>query len=262
MPRHPSYPYIDRRLGAFRAFGIGVSVFYFAGSALLWFTHPELAIAAAVFGVVFLLAHLALPLSVWAWRLALAAWGLTAAAFAAVLARTGWPVLGAIVPALGAAWMWRVRTSTVARLEGREPEDFVIPASQAPRWGPCVRCGSRESEVVAPIFCMSVVSFTARWPGDFRSLCLKHARVRALGAVLFSAVFGWWGIPWGPIWTADALSLNLSTGGATLESDVIADIRRREREQGGADDPTPVTDFGYGILVAALMLEPFVVAFC
>lgn len=42
--------------------------------------------------------------------------------------------------------------------------------------------------------------------------------------VLLSMVVGWWGIPWGPIWTIGTVFKNLS-GGVDVTSDVINALR-------------------------------------
>ncbi len=87
-----------------------------------------------------------------------------------------------------------------------------------------------------------------RWAGTFRSLCLPHARGAAVLPTLLTACFGWWGIPWGLMWTAQVLELNLTVGGACLDSDVLREMREREALEGGIEPPTPLTDATYGLL--------------
>jgi hypothetical protein len=47
--------------------------------------------------------------------------------------------------------------------------------------------------------------------------------VRGLGWTLLTFVLGWWGIPWGPIYTVQSLWQNLS-GGKDLTEGVLEDI--------------------------------------
>lgn len=44
---------------------------------------------------------------------------------------------------------------------------------------------------------------------------------KSAGFCLLSLVVGWWGIPWGPIWTIGTVFKNL-TGGIDVTSDVLA----------------------------------------
>jgi hypothetical protein len=56
-------------------------------------------------------------------------------------------------------------------------------------------------DIVAPVWCVSLLFVTSRRYGAPRRLCPKHARSNAASAVAVCGLFGWWGIPWGPIWT-------------------------------------------------------------
>lgn len=42
-----------------------------------------------------------------------------------------------------------------------------------------------------------------------------------IGCTLVSLVLGWWGIPWGPIWTVRALARNLGAGTATTIAELL-----------------------------------------
>jgi hypothetical protein len=47
---------------------------------------------------------------------------------------------------------------------------------------------------------------------------------KSIGFTLVSLVVGWWGIPWGPIYTIGSLFTNLS-GGKNVTNEVIASFK-------------------------------------
>jgi hypothetical protein len=115
-------------------------------------------------------------------------------------------------------------------------------------------CGSRNADVVAPLYCISAVAFTWRFPGKFRSLCRRHARAAAVPAIVMSAVLGWWGFPWGLLWTPMILFHDLDTGGLPVGSRELADMRTKESLEGGSDLPAAVG------LLAGLIVVPIALA--
>ncbi|MGI9244368.1 MAG: hypothetical protein ACR2RV_26450 [Verrucomicrobiales bacterium] len=52
---------------------------------------------------------------------------------------------------------------------------------------------------------------------------LRSPMARGALASLWTLMFGWWGIPWGPLRTVQALLTNFSGGEVTLVSDAVAD---------------------------------------
>jgi hypothetical protein len=71
-------------------------------------------------------------------------------------------------------------------------------------------------------YCVSVVVMSFRGTSRVMFLRANESGVgAALGYSLISFVVGWWGIPWGPIWTATALGNNL-TGGKDMTAAVLA----------------------------------------
>jgi hypothetical protein len=77
----------------------------------------------------------------------------------------------------------------------------------------CSHCGKVTAQPRSAVFYMviSVVLLTIRTPmqGIFCSAC---ARRTALRATLISTFFGWWGVPWGPIWTIASIYRNAMGG--------------------------------------------------
>jgi hypothetical protein len=59
---------------------------------------------------------------------------------------------------------------------------------------------------------VSIVAFSFKVPS--RLYIVGHDNHRLLGVIygLLSGIFGWWGIPWGPIWTIESLAKNFSGG--------------------------------------------------
>ena len=51
----------------------------------------------------------------------------------------------------------------------------------------------------------------------------ERAFTKALRPTLFTLLSGWWGVPWGPIYSIESLATNLS-GGMDVTSDVLASI--------------------------------------
>jgi hypothetical protein len=84
----------------------------------------------------------------------------------------------------------------------------------------CSRCGKITAQPRSTVFYRVVSAFivTFRTPiqGIFCSACAKKA---SLGASLISALFGWWGFPWGPIWTISSILGNAKGGRFSKEVD-------------------------------------------
>ena len=52
----------------------------------------------------------------------------------------------------------------------------------------------------------------------------ERAFTRALRPTLITFLFGWWGVPWGPIYSIESLATNLS-GGKDVTKDVMDSFR-------------------------------------
>jgi hypothetical protein len=84
--------------------------------------------------------------------------------------------------------------------------------------------------VVYP-YCMSFLFFSLRRSSGLVYLAPGQSGQR-IPWILISLVLGWWGIPWGPIWTLDSIG-RCRAGGLNMTGDVIRTVVR-----GGAL-PTP-----------------------
>lgn len=74
-------------------------------------------------------------------------------------------------------------------------------------------------------YCISMVILTFRRPSDI--YFIRHgenAVVKGLPFTLLSLVAGWWGIPWGPIYTIQSIYSN-SCGGKDVTQAVVNSLR-------------------------------------
>jgi hypothetical protein len=72
-------------------------------------------------------------------------------------------------------------------------------------------------------YCISIVVLSFRRGSSIHFIRAGESSVkRGLGFVALTAALGWWGIPWGPIFSIQSLATNLSGGkdvtGAVLDS--------------------------------------------
>lgn len=75
-------------------------------------------------------------------------------------------------------------------------------------------------------YCISVVILTFRRNSDIHFIKADESVVgTGILYILLSLILGWWGIPWGPIFTIGALYTNL-TGGKDVTAEVMASINR------------------------------------
>ena len=77
-------------------------------------------------------------------------------------------------------------------------------------------------------YCVSIVIMTFRRPSDIYFIRAGERSVAGFGFTLLTLFLGWWGFPWGPIYTIGVLITNLS-GGKDVTAEVVASL------QGGAE---------------------------
>ena len=74
-------------------------------------------------------------------------------------------------------------------------------------------------------YCISIIVLTFRRPSDIYFLRQGESAVtKALPFTLLSLVAGWWGIPWGPIYTIQSV-YNNSRGGKDVTQAVLNSLR-------------------------------------
>ena len=71
-------------------------------------------------------------------------------------------------------------------------------------------------------YCISIIILTFRLSSDIYFIRSGESTFnKSIGYTLISLLLGWWGIPWGPIYTIDSLITNLS-GGKDVTQEVVA----------------------------------------
>ena len=71
----------------------------------------------------------------------------------------------------------------------------------------------RGAKFVIYEYCVSLVVVTLKQPSNVHFIRAGESGVgRGLPFTALSLVFGWWGIPWGPIYTIWALAVNFGGG--------------------------------------------------
>jgi hypothetical protein len=73
-------------------------------------------------------------------------------------------------------------------------------------------------------FTISVIVMTFRRSSDIYFIRAgENGAIKGLPFTLLSLVFGWWGIPWGPIYTIGSLYKNLS-GGKDVTQEILSSM--------------------------------------
>jgi hypothetical protein len=81
---------------------------------------------------------------------------------------------------------------------------------------------SKGGKFVVFQYCVSLLLVTFKRSSDIYFVTTEQPFTRArLGYSLLSLVAGWWGFPWGPIFTFQSLWTNLS-GGRNVTAQVVA----------------------------------------
>jgi hypothetical protein len=73
-------------------------------------------------------------------------------------------------------------------------------------------------------YCVSVLVLTFQRPSDIYFVRgHESALVKGAGFSALTALLGWWGIPWGPIYSCGALATNFR-GGQDITNEVLCDL--------------------------------------
>src|SRR5882724_4679333 len=92
----------------------------------------------------------------------------------------------------------------------------------------------RGAKFVLFQYCISIVVLTFKRPSDIYFIRAgESAAVKSLPFTLISVVAGWWGIPWGPIYTLQSVYNNLQGG-----KDVTPQVRNTMRAPAPASAPS------------------------
>jgi hypothetical protein len=84
----------------------------------------------------------------------------------------------------------------------------------------------RGAKFVIYQYCISIVIFSFKRPSDIYFIRVGESAVtKGLGFSLISLLLGWWGIPWGPIYTIGSFVTNFG-GGKDVTQEVLASLGR------------------------------------
>lgn len=82
----------------------------------------------------------------------------------------------------------------------------------------------RGAKFVVFQYCISIIVMTFTRSSNVHFIRAGHSTIgKGLPYVLISLLFGWWGIPWGPIFTVTSVAKSL-TGGKDVTADLLASI--------------------------------------
>jgi hypothetical protein len=88
----------------------------------------------------------------------------------------------------------------------------------------------RGARFVVYQYCISCVILTFKRGSDIYFVRPEESAVaKGLAFTALSAALGWWGIPWGPIYTIQSLYVNL-TGGRDVTAEIMASVNRRQAQ--------------------------------
>jgi hypothetical protein len=73
-------------------------------------------------------------------------------------------------------------------------------------------------------YCISIIILTFKRPSGIYFIRANESVIKhSISFTLLSVLFGWWGIPWGPIYTIGSLHTNFS-GGKDVTAEVLNTI--------------------------------------
>ena len=85
---------------------------------------------------------------------------------------------------------------------------------------------SRGAQFVIYQYCISIVVMTFKRPSHIYFVRSDQSKItKGLLYSLISLVFGWWGFPWGPIYTIGSFITNFG-GGKIVTNEVLQSINR------------------------------------
>ena len=86
---------------------------------------------------------------------------------------------------------------------------------------------ARGGRFVVFLYCISVLILTFKRSSDVQFVRPRESTFgKSFGYTLLSLLLGWWGFPWGPIYTLQAVFTNLG-GGKNVTSEVVSSMKTR-----------------------------------
>jgi hypothetical protein len=89
---------------------------------------------------------------------------------------------------------------------------------------------SRGGRFVLYQYCFSIIVMTFKRGSDIHFIRAGEGSVgKGMGFTVMSLFLGWWGFPWGPIYTIQSLYVNL-TGGKDVTQEIMAQITAPQQQ--------------------------------
>ena len=80
-------------------------------------------------------------------------------------------------------------------------------------------------------YCISIIVMTFKRGSDVYFVKAGESTIKNhIGLTILTFLLGWWGIPWGPIYSIGALYTNLS-GGKDVTQEILASMNNRSHAQ-------------------------------
>lgn len=144
------------------------------------------------------------------------------------------------------------------------PQTRPFPTPQAPRQQPgavaqAVMSGVRF-KIVPYVFSVVIMSFRRNMGGIQPVSTGSWPVGSVIGAVIITMLFGWWGFPWGIIWSIPVL-FQLWNGGRDVTSQMlIAEVGPLDAKQILAAAPRPRPPAGLWVARGIILLPPLLIA--
>jgi len=91
--------------------------------------------------------------------------------------------------------------------------DFAVISQHDEATLRCRECGTDKNvSLRAYLLTYSVIFFTSKSAGAFRPICESCSVKAGLPYSFGTLLLGWWGIPWGPVYTVQAITRNFRGG--------------------------------------------------
>jgi len=81
---------------------------------------------------------------------------------------------------------------------------------------------NENTKLVRYCWVLSVVTLSMKAPGNWLVSGTTRSTLFRMLSIIFNLVFGWWGIPWGPIFTIQSLFINVAGRWKISVSDVLS----------------------------------------
>jgi len=82
---------------------------------------------------------------------------------------------------------------------------------------------TQKTVITQYLLTMSLIVFSAKAPSRYYVVGAENTKLANTIYTIITFVFGWWGIPWGPIYTIQSLTKNLKGGDKVLIADLLND---------------------------------------